>query len=284
MPKEKLYIKDVGVYRVSRYGIVDDGSDGVLWLPEKRLAVVADGISKQGGDGEEDIERFEFELVKFENTRRGIREAFYSTVGFLCESTIVSLWFPEEEILLHYPEFESVEKSKDLEYLRRKKDILERIHFIRDRMKNYSFSSSSNEDDGRNHFFLRCSLMSLIRESKSAITFTMHDPEHVARKKIGNGIPVHVKDSDRFALVSDGIYSDVLSLEECLEVLSGASSARDAARDLVQEAQNKKPYWDDRGAVVVDLSTKAPRQGVRPVRESIGRTKESRRVKMKYIR
>ena len=67
MQENPLYIKDVGFYKVSSADVIDGGSDGGLWLPDKSLAVVADGISSEAGDGQADVDCYQESLENVES-------------------------------------------------------------------------------------------------------------------------------------------------------------------------------------------------------------------------
>lgn len=88
------YIKDIGLYRVDTSGTVDKGSDGAMWLPSKRLAVVMDGISGDKGDGSSDVDRYAANLELSPDTVAGVRTAFFDTFGPPGQSVAASLWFP----------------------------------------------------------------------------------------------------------------------------------------------------------------------------------------------
>lgn len=121
-------------------------------------------------------------------------------------------------------------------------------------------------------------LLYRMRMSKYTFYLYLGDSAEEVRKHIGSGQSVDVRPGDRFVLLTDGIYPDVLYLDEILDVLiKTRDSAKEAARQLVFmsddtiDPSGKRIKEDDRAALVMDLSVipaKHPIAG--PLKTSLG--------------
>jgi serine/threonine protein phosphatase PrpC len=311
----QLHITDVGICRVDREGRLDQGSDGVMWLPSKRLAVVMDGIGGENGDGSSDISRFEKNLENAQDTPDGIREAFFATCGPPGQSVVVSLWLPSGidtpsvALLLHagdchcfrlrrngdsplgmtqlteghslwdtlsikptlpppaafcqpdettrsiWSELSHVKAKGDLEYLTEGDKIWSLIKGLEEAYShNPFFDLLSGTHSDYTTEELRDALFKIIFEYRGFLYCTIGSPPDIVRHVVGSGVGVDVRSGDRFALVSDGIGGEVLTIEEIESILTSEDSASDAARSLVDASKAKNLKIDDRAALVVDVS------------------------------
>lgn len=92
---DRIYY-EVGAYRIDREGNVDEGRDGILWIPSDAsawgvppVAAVADGIGREGF-GQEALTNFEYCY----SVQRDLRKAVLNLLKEGHKSTFVGLQFP----------------------------------------------------------------------------------------------------------------------------------------------------------------------------------------------
>jgi serine/threonine protein phosphatase PrpC len=325
----KLYVSDVGAFRGSKIIddklYIDEGDDGMLWLPEgnpsvKNFAVITDGIGGIDGEGMKDIERFEKLLAFSRNTRASVREAFFHLCGSEAQSTIASLWLPatfeKRGMILHAGDSHVLRFRDDVvqvltkehsvwdslfdcygEEIRSIREELEGVYEINDLMKFddclrllHFISVLENvlevpseectwtSSDEFTSLELHVILFELIDDCKRFFYLSLMSDWEEVRGQIGPGTSVDVRPGDRFVLLTDGIYPDVLSLNEIVDVFQETRlSALEAARNLVFASDEKLNSYtqrvknDDRAAIVLDLTlTPSEHPILAPLKISLG--------------
>ncbi|MGE3279269.1 MAG: hypothetical protein AB7J40_05840 [Candidatus Altimarinota bacterium] len=297
-----LSISDVGMFRVSKENVVNEGDDGLMWDSERRLAVIADGIHQDNGHGMDDVLRLQNILNGASNTREDIRACFWNLAGPETASTMVALHLPESfdrpGLLLHAGDSHCVRISRAtsesvLDVLTTEHSLWEFLHFsIHDDRKHFhqkynqrktcqaiasagisvqelvedieflgDFLSEQYLDPQLDLFFeewpydfLVRKLYRMIFQCRSTLILTMMNTPAEIRHFIGDGKDIPCEDGDRIALMTDGIYADVLTDDELRDILLQPISAQETAQLLVSASQRKKIKTDDRAAIVLDLA------------------------------
>ncbi len=97
-------------------------------------------------------------------------------------------------------------------------------------------------------------LSQLVWHAKATVTRSLKMTPRYAKTVIQNGIMIDVQDGDRYALVSDGIYPDVLDASEVGFILKDHRNPEKTAEQLVESSTARGIKEDDRTAQVIDIA------------------------------
>lgn len=109
------------------------------------------------------------------------------------------------------------------------------------------------------HKYREC-LWRLISYIRSCQTCSWRASPNRIQEKIGDGVLVEVKKSDRFVLCSDGIFPGVVNETEMIDVLLAHDRRDRAARELFRLAEKPGRKQDDRAVVIIDVDTRPARK------------------------